>query len=361
MLKKTALLLALLLPACASPDASSYLDKEKSDFAYPETAEFTQWRYQGPMPQMRDLELTISLDGRTLRVEGRPFLPTGDAPVELLEGDKVMAKYWPNEGRDLSQDEIESLVSDQDLDYLYQNEDNGKWFVVYPMAVGKTQFYPGDNKFDLVVPRRSASSHTWHQFPYIGYKSGRYGVGSIAFHTPYTTITEAGTPQGNARVGQTLHVFRGRVSVACKRMAPEHVLEFAHILGLSTDVASSSGATHRRAPYTSTLVDQLNSRGEGNFIHSISGWDEVNGAAVDVNYPTYGSIDVPANATVHSTWDAADFGRLEWVQFRDERGGEWASPPDPNDPFDNQISSHEYEEIEITNPLPEDHPDADTQ
>ncbi|MCP4449319.1 MAG: hypothetical protein GY811_28900 [Myxococcales bacterium] len=135
-------------------------------------------------------------------------------------------------------------------------------------------------------------------------------------------------------------------------MAPEHVLEFAHLLGMETDV-ESSGRLHRRAPYNTTLVEIINERGEGNSIHSQTEWEVIGNDAVDVNYPTYGSISIPAQALVHNTWDAADPGKEDWVQYRDERvEGGWQAPPNAADPFASQISSRDYEGLEILNSLP---------
>lgn len=367
LMTKLSLLLALAVAACGISDDDSDQSDEKSDFTFPTSHEYTQWRYQGAMPQMRDLEIVVSRDGRTMRVEGRPFVPEGSTPLEMHDEDGVAAQYWPAEGQDLSDEEIEGLIRNEGLNHLYKNEETGKWYVVYPVAVGVSQFSPGYNKFDLVVPRRSSTAtspngHTWHQFPYIGYKGGRYGAGTVAFHTPYTTISWNGRPRGPAPIDSVLHVFRGRVSIACKRMAPEHVLEFAHLLGIKTDVKSSGRLGQRRSPFSDTLVDQVNKRGDGNFIHSISGWDSIAGVAVDVNYPTYGPIRIPDERKVHNTWDAADEGKLNWVQYRDEREPDgWLPPPNPSDPFDSQVSSADYEHIEIINPLPDDHPDADTQ
>jgi hypothetical protein len=243
------------------------------------------YKYMGPMPTFRNITMTVSYDGRTLRVEGEP------------------------EGLS-EQDLVELTKPAHDLDYVYPAAKRGRWYIVYPIAVPRQSAdFEGNTtwNFARIYPRRpwqnggnGYESHSWELMPWLGYASGKQ-PGSVAFHTPVTKVDGTGGVE-------FLHLERGAVSLGCKRMAPEHIIELSHILGL--DLHKQTNVMYQGA---SPELAAVNARGLGSkFIKSIEGVDKVllsdgSSADVDVDYPFTGVTPKFGPALlVHRTWNLFD-------------------------------------------------------
>ena len=238
------------------------------------------WFYSGPLPILETPKITISLKGHTARVQG--YLPAG---TELGE-----------------------------LPHVHQTQVGARTLVdvVYPIATGAQYSYnarPGSYSFERAVPYRpdgntftySAGNHwvTWGGFPFLAYN------GTIAMHGP---ITDAASKSGDQRVW---FLKRGTVSSGCNRMNGEHVIELAHITGVSMRKVYSANQSFRPANPAKVQL--------------IADYDKVNGKYVDVDFPTDTGVVRPAktygreNVEMFGSWvgaelpDGSDLPRdLQW-------------------------------------------------
>ncbi len=218
------------------------------------TQDTSKWVYQGMLPTLENVTITVSLKGHTARVSG--LLPTafkGSLPfyaVKETEGTRT------------------------------------RIHVVYPIATADEQLYNDDGaKVRNAQPGKytvcngSMFTPTDHSafggFPFIEYicnftdRDGRVRSG-IAFHGPITTARYENTSYWS--------LLRGPVSHACNRMLGEHVLELARLTGFENN--------RRGMP-----------------VSVISGFDSYKGKPVDVDYPAT-NFQRPLGATVFRTWQA---------------------------------------------------------
>jgi hypothetical protein len=313
------------------------------------------------MPEMTDVILIVSIDGRTLRVEGRPIDANGDA---------------------MSNDQLKELTDKNGIDYLYHNPTTDKFYVVYPIAVGADRDAKGCFKekwrtFTSATARRPAGEHTWHSLPYLGFCDTATSSGIVAFHSPFTNYKwRAGSAINPAKSGQTIHLFRGEVSGGCKRMVLEHLMELLHILGGNKKDFLQSRMEKESGP----LVKAMNSRGskadgpvkgidvkkeKSKFIYMKMDYDIVDNDAgldkiVNVKYPLYGKIRSKTKhdeSYVHQTWSMSDPGRETWVQYFLGKDYDTVKTLKPSDPFglgEDYTGANSYEEIEVQLPGDDD-------
>jgi len=226
-----------------------------------------RWIYDGLLPHLENWRAVLSLAGHTVRVTGR--LPAGwDAPLPR----------WA---------------------YPATTTDGGvEVTVVYPIATGRVtdgrgratgakNATPGDYPFVSAYPFTPSDATTgvpWGGFPFLEYDLERH----LAFHGPITA------ENGSWRL------LRGPVSHGCARMQGEHVVEFAHLIGL--DMGSPEG-TPRGLPAP---------RGDYR-VRVVEDFDRLpDGRRVDVDYPGSGGFTRPTgpDVVVFETWSTDDFPRF---------------------------------------------------
>jgi len=273
----SALSASSLLIACAAPSSSDEGDGDDSAAESTESelakSADDHWFYGGPLPMLESARVTVSLEGNTARISG--LVPAGfDLPDELPPHAKTSAEG----GRTR-------------LD------------VVYPIATaraGKSDSRPGTGyRFNNVIPyrpdgiavTRDEGPHmvTWGGFPFL-----RYNLG-IALHGPITSMDNAGAPDMSV-----WYLQRGEVSGGCNRMMGEHVVELAHLGGVSMRRVYSKNAQVRPSGAARVSV--------------IAGYDTYGGKFVDVDYPTDAGVSrstVTRPAKVHGAERVAMFG--SWV------------------------------------------------
>lgn len=236
-------LASLATLGCATPseDAGDDADPATEDELRKGSAE--QWVYNGTMPHLDNVAITVSLTAHTARVTG--YLPAG----------------W-----------------NQPLPYYADSmEENGKTkvAVVYPIATGSSVNSQGTsyeiNRVSPWVPTNSKA--TWGGFPFIPYNRG------IAFHGPIT-----------AEDGQW-KLIRGPVSHGCNRMQGEHVTELAHLIGVDMTSKVHSGNTAEGFDVPVTVIRKP---------------DEWKGQQVDVDYPAQRGVARPTgdNVKMFKSWSA---------------------------------------------------------
>ncbi len=236
------------------------------------------WFYSGALPKLDNPSVTVSIKGHTARVTGT--LPAGSAAPNLPH------------------------VKTKQVDGKTQID------VVYPIATakpGKSNSRPGTYNFYEAKPYRPngaafTQSEGWHDvpwggFPFIGYNNG------IAFHGPITA-------QDNEAPGDlsVWYLRRGQVSAGCNRMLGEHVVELAHILGISMRKVYEPNK-----PYRPTTTAQ---------VKVIADYDTYEGKYIDVDYPTDSGAKRPAS--VHGAEKVVMFG--SWVLKESPDGKDL--PPD---------------------------------
>jgi hypothetical protein len=218
------------------------------------TQDTSKWVYQGLLPTLENVSVTVSLKGHTARVTG--LLPTsfkGSLPfyaVKETEGTRTRIHVvYPVATAD------ERLFNDNGA--KVRNAQPGKYTVC-----NGSMFTPTDHS-------------AFGGFPFIEYvcnftdRDGRVRSG-IAFHGPITTARYENTSYWS--------LLRGPVSHACNRMLGEHVLELARLTGFENN--------RRGMPVT-----------------VVSDFDSYKGKPVDVDYPST-NFQRPAGATVFRTWQA---------------------------------------------------------
>jgi len=227
------------------------------------------WFYSGPMPALRDAKVYASLAGNTARVVG--YLPEGVT----------------------TRDEIARLPNVR----LTPEGARTRLDVVYPIATAappKTNSRPGTYSFYGAKPYRpdgiaytvSAGNHfvPWGGFPFLGYDDG------IAFHGPITPQFAPGAPDLSV-----WYLRRGDVSAGCNRMMGEHVIELAHLLGISMRKVWTANQMYESPTTAKTIV--------------LEDYDTFEGKFVDVDYPT--DVGVVRPGKVHGDDKVVMFG--SWV------------------------------------------------
>jgi hypothetical protein len=223
------------------------------------------WFYAGPLPALADAAVTVSLAGHTARVTGT--LPAGTRLPDLphvktkAEGDKLRVD------------------------------------IVYPIATarpGKSNSRPGSYSFYEAKPYRPngaafTRAEGWHQvpwggFPFLGYNNG------IAFHGPITDKDNESPDDV-----EVWYLRRGRVSGGCNRMLGEHVVELAHLVGISMRKIYEPNK-----PYEPTTTAS---------VRVIADYDTLDGKYIDVDYPTDAGAERPG--TKHGAESVVMFG--SWV------------------------------------------------
>lgn len=206
-----------------------------------------KWIYNGLMPALDSVKVTVSLKGHTARVTG------------LLKVGFGGALPW----------------------YAISHPENGRTrvTVVYPVATGAvaTSNGPGSYKSVAASPYViSTNKAAWGGFPFMAYNTQR----GLAFHGPITQED-----------GQW-HLLRGPVSHGCNRMQGEHVVELAQIFGIDMRKPRASSDHFTLAVGVDIITD----------------YDQVGGKIVDVAYPAQPQVKLPAaaDATVFPTWDSTD-------------------------------------------------------
>jgi hypothetical protein len=226
-----------------------------------------RWIYDGLLPPLDSWSAVLSLAGHTVRVTGR--LPAGwDAPLPR----------WA----------YPSPTSDGGVEVT----------VVYPIATarladgwgretGSKNATPGDYRYVSAYPFTPSDPTTgvpWGGFPFLEYDLDRH----LAFHGPITA------ENGSWRL------LRGPVSHGCARMQGEHVVEFAHMVGLDM---GSPDATARGLPAPAG----------GYRVRVVEDFDRLpDGRRVDVDYPGAGGFSRPTgpDVFVFETWSTDDFPRF---------------------------------------------------
>jgi hypothetical protein len=242
---------AVVLGACAGEAVEEDLDVDEPEIV--SSKDDDHWFYGGPIPQLKSPQLTVSLAGHTVHVEGR--LPAGTDLPPLPH-----VKTRPEDGM---------LRVD----------------IVYPIATarpGKSNSRPGTYAFELAKPYRpdglaftqSEGSHfvTWGGFPFLAYNQG------IAFHGPITDRDNK-----NPGALDVWYLQRGEVSGGCNRMMGEHVVELAHVIGINM-----------RKVYEPNKIYDPTTRAK---VDVIKGYDTYGSKLIDVDYPT--DVGATRPAAVH--------------------------------------------------------------
>ena len=241
------------------------------------------WIYDGKLPHLSGVKITVSTKGHTARVQG--FAPSGFDASKLPE-------------------------------YAHAENIGGKTriTVVYPIAtVDESGVHedgtparnpdPGTYKSVSVFPYNpygtggAANKNTpWGGFPYIEYDHAR----NIAFHGPIT------------RSSGLWQLMRGPVSHACNRMQGEHATELAWLLG--TDMTVPHDVSDEDAVTMS--VNVLNADK-----YDVIEDGDLAGKTVDVDYTPEPEVELPtSNVKKFATWDGME--HPEWVcMYRSSRDG----------------------------------------
>ena len=267
---------SVLLGACATDIADD--DAAATEDAIVSRKVDDHWFYGGALPELANPSITASMTGHTARVTG--YLP---ANTELPALPHV--KTMPEGGR---------LRVD----------------IVYPIATakpGKSNSRPGTYSFQHAKPYRPngaafTQSEGWHDVPWGGFPFLAYNDG-IAFHGPITD-------KDNEAPGElgVWYLRRGQVSAGCNRMMGEHVVELAHVLGISMQRVYAANTSIR--PTTTAKVN------------IIADYDTYDGKYIDVDYPTDSGARRPAS--VHGADKVVMFG--SWVATEMPNGEDL--PPD---------------------------------
>jgi hypothetical protein len=269
-----------LVAATVSCKARPFNEGKKGDAAVKDLADPKRdrtdpiWIYGGPLPQLTDPKVIVSVRGHTARVTG--FVPSswkGTVPAHAFvddEGGKLrMTVVYPIATVDPNHIKSDGTAATNAEARVYSDAKTGS-IVAFPY----TPFGKGSAQ---------NANTPWGGFPYIEYNRQR----NIAFHGPIT------------RAGGMWDLLRGPVSHACNRMSGEHVVEFAHLLGVNMN--RIWGEDESKILNTSVEVlphDQFDKITYGQFKDKL----------VDVDYPITAPArsaiqDFPQNAKVFKTWD----------------------------------------------------------
>ncbi len=263
-----------LVGACAEPASTGGGDEDLVQKPN------EHWIYSGPLPPLESAKVTVSLAGHTARVSGL----------------------------------VPMAVSVPDLPHVRASTEGGRTRidVVYPIATAgpsagnspagveysfhQARPYRPDG---MAYPASDPAGHfvTWGGFPFLAYNGG------IAFHGPITFQ--------NNRTDDKLSVWylrRGRVSGGCNRMMGEHVVELAHVLGISMRRIYGPNKIYENPTAAKVVVTDA--------------YDTIGDRFVDVDYPT--DVGVTRPASVHGAAKVAMFG--SWVASETPDGRDL--PPD---------------------------------
>jgi hypothetical protein len=261
---------AVQLGGCASEDPEENAGGESAESSYEDeliNAEKNgqpsqKWIYDGMLPRLERPEVVGSLKGHTVRVTGLlPRTFQGELPF-YAEAKPV--------------------------------GDRTKVTVVYPIATGKVDPSTGlapaaagtyTTLFGIAYTPTNTKA-PWGGFPFMMYHSKR----GIAFHGPITSVTDVGT--GDLE----WHLYRGPVSHGCNRMAGEHIVEMAHLVGI--DMTKPYKVSDRFALVVKTTITPE--------------YDVFDGNTVDVDYPAEKGVVLPTGTGVkmYPTWRSDDFPRF---------------------------------------------------
>lgn len=260
---------ALVAAGCAtSPDETpDETPAESSDEALAKKSN-EHWFYTGPLEPLGSPEVTIAQTGHTARVRG------------VLSPHQDVAKLPPHA-------RVQEIGGRRMVD------------LVYPIATGAQASYdakPGTYSLERAVLFRpdgettssfGTSYVTWGGFPFLAYNGG------IAMHGPISF--EDNRP--GASDFDVFYLKRGTVSHGCNRMLGEHVVEVAHVLGMTMRKVYDGDRS-----YTPPKVN----------VRVISGYDQLDGKYVDVDYPTDSGFRRPAkvygdaSVTMFGSWVATE-------------------------------------------------------
>lgn len=226
------------------------------------------WFYTGPLEPLSSPEVTIAQTGHTARVHG-------------------------------------VLSTKQDLSALPPHARvqvvNGRHVVdlVYPIATGAEASYdakPGSYSLERAILFRpdgettssfGTSYVTWGGFPFLAYSGGIAMHGPISFEDNRAGATDF----------DVFYLKRGTVSHGCNRMLGEHVVEVAHVLGMTMRKVYDGDRSYS-PPKVGVKV--------------IAGYDELGGKYVDVDYPTDSGFRRPGKVygddkvTMFGSWVATE-------------------------------------------------------
>lgn len=235
------------------------------------------WIYGGPIPQLTEVRIVVSVRGHTARVTG--FAPpdwSGSLPphavLDDIGGRKRITVVYP--------------IATVDKNYV--RPDGTKATNAAKGSYKKVRVYPY-NPFG--VGSEENQNTPWGGFPYIEYELGR----SIAFHGPIT------------RSGGLWKLMRGPVSHACNRMQGEHVVELAHLIGVNMN-------KKWREKDSLELEIEVKVLEHADFDKVEDG--SLAGKFVDVDYPTAAGAEgvskgSPVSSHVFKTWNGIE--KPEWV------------------------------------------------
>lgn len=242
-----------VLAGCASEDS---VDPSEDNLTHRADSE---WFYSGPLSKLENPSITASIKGHTAHVSG--YLPAGTTLPTLPHVHTKTAA----DGR-LRVDVVYPIATSA----KGNNSKNG----TYSFYEAKP-FRPDGSAYTA-----SAGVHfvTWGGFPFLAYNQG------IAFHGPITTTDNKA--DGALSVW---YLRRGQVSAGCNRMNGEHVVELAHIIGIS--MRKTYGANKSYVPATTSKVIVTND------------YDSIDGKLVDVDYPTdVGAKRPEGNVEMFGSW-----------------------------------------------------------
>jgi len=263
----TSLFASMVAGCAAEPAAPSEGETESTEEALRAKSD-EHWIYSGPMAALQDATVTASLAGSTAHVVG--YLPNGTSTGEMQQLPNVKIK---------------------------QVDGRTRVDIVYPIATarpGKYNSPPGRYSFHGAKPYRpdgnawtaAEGEHwvTWGGFPFLAYNGG------IAFHGPITAQDNVGTPNMDV-----WYLRRGDVSGGCNRMMGEHVVELAHVLGISMRKVYGANTMYSNPTAAKTVV--------------IADYDTFDGKYIDVDYAT--DVGVTRPGKIHGNDRVAMFG--SWV------------------------------------------------
>jgi hypothetical protein len=187
------------------------------------TGKSVQWVYSGPLPSLESPKVEVSIPASVALVTG--LLPEGYDVAKL-------PPYARTRRTEAGRTELA-------IGYPVATAATDK---INPERNAPYRNWPGDNKTLYSIPftpsvKDSANSDAtmWGGFPFIKYSS----VGH-ALHGPIDVAPEE---EG----GQVWKLKRAPVSKGCNRMAGEHIVELAHLIG--TDMATKELGREHRAPH----------------------------------------------------------------------------------------------------------------
>lgn len=242
------------------------------------TGKSVQWVYSGPLPSLESPKVEVSIPASVALVTG--LLPEGYDLAKL-------PPYARTRRTEAGRTELA-------IGYPVATAATDK---INPERNAPYRNWPGDNKTLYSIPftpsvKDSANSDAtmWGGFPFIKYSS----VGH-ALHGPIDVAPEE---EG----GEVWKLKRAPVSKGCNRMAGEHIVELAHLIG--TDMATKNWAEN-------TVLRTAGKDGVGVPVLVREAQISWNGKAVDSDYPVHPGYEArvkrpaAAEANVFPAWDAS--------------------------------------------------------